>query len=290
MHYTIQTETIRVTVDAHGAELQSLYNKLTNTEYMWSGDEQFWGKRSPVLFPIVGTLKNNTYFFKGSSFNLPRHGFARDKNFILKSQTSNSLLFTLNSDDSTLAVYPFPFQLSILYIINSASLSVTYIVHNTGDGTMYFSVGGHPGFKVPQFLHESYEDYALVFNKKGNVGRWPITPEGLIAAEPVPFLNNTGTIHLKKDLFQKDAIVFKHMALESVKLLSLKSGKGIRFNFGGFPYLGIWAAKNANFICIEPWCGIADSEHSDQLLENKEGINRLDPGSLWQRTWSVTIL
>ncbi len=290
MHYTIQTESIRVAIAAHGAELQSLFDKTTGTEYMWSGDEQFWGKKSPVLFPIVGTLKNNTYFFKGNSYNLPRHGFARDKNFTLKNQADNSLLFTLDSDAGTLAVYPFTFQFSILYTIQGASLSVTYIVKNTGTGAMYFSVGGHPAFKVPLFVHENYEDHALVFNKKEKAGRWPITPEGLIAAEPIPFFNNTDTIHLKKELFQKDAIVFKHLASDSVKLISANSGKGIRFDFGGFPYLGIWAAKNADFICIEPWCGIADGEHSDQLLENKEGINRLEAGSQWQQTWRVTIL
>lgn len=290
MIYTIENKHVRVQVSALGAELQSFYNKQAGIEYMWNADPLYWAKKSPVLFPIVGTLKDNTYSFKGKSYKLGRHGFAREKEFILKEQSDNHFLFTITNDDNTLQVYPFLFEFSIRYSLSATAFSVTYIVRNTGDKAMYFSVGGHPAFKVPLADGEAYTDYFLKFNKKENAGRWPIATGGLIEQEPVPMLTNSDTIPLRKELFYKDAIVFKKLESDIVKLLSAKSNNGISFNFGAFPYLGIWAAKDAGFICIEPWSGIADSVTADQDFTSKEGINQIAPGEIWQKEWSVSII
>lgn len=290
MNHTIENERIRVTVSTKGAELQSLSDKQSGIEYIWNGDPKFWSKRSPVLFPIVGTLKDNTYFFSHKSYKLPRHGFARDKEFSLVESTESSLLFSIKSDESTLAVYPFHFEFLIQYQINKVELGVTYIVKNPTSETIFFSVGGHPAFNVPMFEGDEYSDYQLVFETKESAGRWPITDEGLIGQTPTPLLNDSDTIALSKDLFQKDAIVLKNLKCDSVKLISTKNNRGINFNFASFPYLGIWAAKNADFVCIEPWCGIADSVNSNQTLVNKEGINQLCGDCFWERKWCVSII
>lgn len=290
MNHSIGNERIGITVSTKGAELQSLLDKKSGTEYMWSGDPKFWGKKSPVLFPIVGTLKDNTYFFHHKSYQLHRHGFARDKEFLLKKQTKHSLLFSITSDESTFEVYPFEFEFHIQYVIKEAELSVTYIVKNISTEIIFFSVGGHPAFKVPMFEGDEYTDYKLIFDSKEKTVRWPITEDGLIGTTPTPFLNGCDTIQLNKDLFQNDAIVLKNLKSENVRLISTKSNRGINFNFAAFPYLGIWAAKNADFVCIEPWCGIADNVNTNQTLVNKEGINYLSGDCFWERKWCVTII
>lgn len=288
--YSIQNGFIKIGVAPKGAELQSVSNVVTGQEYMWSGNPAFWGKYSPVLFPIVGALKENTCYVQGKSYQLPRHGFARDMEFRLYEQAADRLGFLLESNKDTLAKYPFSFKFYIDYVINGNTLSVSYRVVNTGEDDMYFSVGGHPAFRLPLLEGELYEDYYLQFSQQESAGKWPVMSDGLLAEEPVPFLENTDRIPLTKALFYKDAIVLKHLNSNSVKLLSGRSGNGFEFDFTGFPYLGIWAAKNANFVCIEPWCGIADSVTADQQLTDKEGINRIGPKEVFKRTWKLTLI
>lgn len=285
--YTIQNDHLSITVQAKGAELVSLYNKKEKLEYMWNGDPAFWGKHSPVLFPIIGALKNNTYYYNNKAYQLGRHGFARDMQFTVVEQTTSSVGFSLVSNADTLQKFPFEFGFDIVYLLQQDRLTVTYRVKNTGNSDMYFSVGGHPAFKVPVVEGTDYDDYYLEFNKTENAGRWPISAEGLIETDAEPFLLNTNKLPLRKELFYRDAIVFKNLRSDTVRLRSSKHDKGIEFNFPGFPYLGIWAAKDAGFVCIEPWCGIADSVNSNQQLTEKEGINRLDPGSVFERSWGV---
>jgi galactose mutarotase-like enzyme len=285
--FTIESSRLKVTIQAKGAELFSIFHQEHQVEYLWNADKAYWAKRSPVLFPIVGTLKNNTYFYKGKPYHLSRHGFARDRDFEVTAQSTHSLTFTISSDEDTLKVYPFPFQFSLIYTVKEEELSVTYSVHNKGSEDLYFSAGGHPAFKVPLTDGATYEDYELLFDKIENAGRWPINKEGLIEKEPVPFFNDTAHLPLSKELFKNDALVFKHLKSGSVQLQSKKAAHGLRFDFSRFPYLGLWAAPGADFVCIEPWCGIADSVESNQQLQDKEGIIPLGAGETFEATWTV---
>jgi galactose mutarotase-like enzyme len=288
--FILENEGLRIRIVAKGAEMQSIYNKKNGLEYLWNGDPAFWGKHSPVLFPIVGTLKKDTYLFEGASYTLGRHGFARDKDFIPVSQSGTSVTLQLVSSEATRPVFPFSFAFDITYMITENKLSVTYTITNRGEQLMFFSVGGHPAFKVPLDENSRYEDHYLQFDKEENAGRWPISPEGLIEKTPVPLLDHTNTLPITKDLFSKDALVFKHLRSSRVKLLSHTSGAGLEMDFTGFPYLGIWAAKQANFVCIEPWCGIADSTDSNQQLTEKEGVIKLGKDEVFERRWSVEVL
>ena len=285
--HTIQNNILKVTIDSKGAELKSILHVGHNLEYMWSGDPAFWAKTSPVLFPIVGTLKENTYFYEGKSYSLTRHGFARDQDFTATSQQDDTITFSFSSDDKTLLVYPFEFVFSIIYALEENKLSVTYRVENRGAKAMLFSVGGHPAFKLPLAETTWYDDYQLTFEKEETVGRWPISKDGLIERDPIPFLQQARELPLTKDLFQKDAIVLKALQSKSVQLSSGKTPHGLRFSFDNFPYLGLWAAPGADFLCIEPWCGIADSVDSDQQLQNKEGMITLPPFEIFEAQWTV---
>jgi galactose mutarotase-like enzyme len=288
--FFLENQQLKISIHPKGAELQGLWSKRHQLEYMWSGDPAFWGKHSPLLFPIVGTLKDNTYYYQGKSYSLSRHGFARDREFGVESHTADAITFLLQSDDATRASYPFDFELRIIYRLLPEGLSTTYEVKNPGKETLYFSVGGHPAFKVPLAPDTAYQDYYLAFDQKETAPRWPISGDGLIESQPQALLQDTAVLPLTKDLFARDALVFKHLASSGVTLRSAKTERGLRMDFPGFPFLGIWAAPKADFVCIEPWCGIADSVDSDQQYVDKEGINRLEAGGVFERTWTLTLL
>ena len=288
--YTIENQELKVDIHPKGAELQSLYHKDYQLEYMWGGDPEFWGKHSPLLFPIVGTLKDNTYYYEGKAYSLPRHGFARDRVFSVETQRADSITFLLQSDDQTRAVYPFEFELRVGYRLVSNKVSTTYQVRNPSPGPMYFSVGGHPAFRVPLVPDTDYTDYYLEFDGVEEELRWPISKDGLIERKPQPLLEDTAVLPLRKELFAKDALVLKHLVSTGVTLRSGRTDRRLRMDFPGFPFLGIWAAPNADFVCIEPWCGIADSVDSDQQWVEKEGINQLEGGGIFHRTWTASLL
>ncbi|WP_298733486.1 aldose 1-epimerase family protein [uncultured Chitinophaga sp.] len=285
----LSNERLSITIAEKGAELQSLTRKDLQLEYLWSGDAAFWGKKSPVLFPVVGGLKNNSYTYDGTAYTLGRHGFARDMVFTVAEQTANSIRFLLTDNADTKKVYPFPFHFEVAYTLDDNRLTVTYRVRNTGNEDMFFSVGGHPAFRVPLAAGTSYADYYLQFNREETAGKWPLSAEGLIERSTQPLLDHTQRLPLKKDLFYADALVLKHLASDAVTLKSDATPHGLEFHFSGFPYLGIWAAKDADFVCIEPWCGIADHVDASGQLTEKEGINQLQAGGLFERSWQVVL-
>jgi galactose mutarotase-like enzyme len=292
---TLRNDTLTALIHPKGAELQSLVH-TNGIQYMWSGDATYWGKRSPVLFPIVGSLKNDTYFFGDKSYTLPRHGFARDMEFTSKKINEKEAVFTLTDSEATRAVYPFPFTLKLRYQLRGSRLLCTYEVSNTGAAEMYFSVGGHPAFALPLVKGTAYTDYSLLFSKAEPLYRYKLengltsdARELLSTIACKPGTENAAIkLQLTPALFYDDAIVLKHLQNYYTTLASNKHEHGLQFDFTGFPYLGIWAAKDAPFVCIEPWCGITDNVNHNQQLTEKEGIIALKTGGSWQRSWSVT--
>jgi galactose mutarotase-like enzyme len=285
----IKNKNITVNINPKGAELTSVFDSHMQTEYMWSANPDFWAKSSPILFPIVGSLKDNTYFFEGKKYNLPRHGFAREKTFLVEKTTENSVTFLLTEDENSLKNYPFKFELRVFYLLENNKLSLTYLVKNSGVNNLYFSVGGHPAFAVPLVQNTDFDAYYLEFNKTENFKRWGLTSEGLVETEPTDFLKDTNIISLTKKLFYGDALVFKNLKSSTITLKSKKTERELKFNFGEFDYLGIWSSKNADFVCIEPWCGIADAANHNQELTQKEGIRKLNPNEVFEKTWSIEI-
>lgn len=280
---------LEVSISPKGAELQSIINKQTGLEYMWNADPNFWSKKSPVLFPIVGGLKNNTYTYKGNSYQLNRHGFARESLFELYEQTASSVSYVLHSNENTLKVYPFEFAFYVSYSIDGNKLTCSYKVGNTGKQELYFSCGAHPAFKVPLVDGTDYTDWYLQFSETENTGKWPLSPDGLILEQPVSCLENANQLPLTKSLFYGDALVFKDLKSTSISIVSNKSPHGLKMDFEGFPFYGIWSAKDANFVCLEPWCGIADNINASGELQDKEGIILLGVGEVWERGWGVEV-
>jgi len=282
----IENDFLKIEVKSKGAELDSLFSKKHQLEYLWSADPNFWARKSPLLFPVVGALKENKYIYEGKEYPMKKHGFARESEFTLENQSGNEISFLLKSDDATREIYPFDFELRVTYSLQRNAVHVTYELRNTGGHEMFFSIGAHPAFKVPLAEGTSYHDYYIEFEEEETAKRHLLNADGLIESAE-DFLRNSSRFNLSKELFYRDAIVFKQIHSGMVSLRSDKTERGLNLYFDGFPYLGIWAAKDADFVCIEPWCGIADSVSHNLQLEKKEGINSLKPGKNFTVVWSV---
>jgi galactose mutarotase-like enzyme len=287
MQSTIKNNYLSVSIQHKGAELCSMKN-ATGIEFLWKGDEKFWPRQAPILFPIVGKLKDFSYTHKRSKYTLPQHGFARDKNFFLKSISDDFVVFYLNSDVESQASFPFEFELMVSYGLIKNKLIVDYKVSNFGTEAMPFSIGAHPGFACPMVGGESFEDYKLVFDTKENLDRL-LLQEGLFSGETEPLLKNESEINLTQNTFAKDAIVVENFKSKFITLQSAKSNHSVKFSIDGFPYLGLWSKPNAPFVCIEPWFGLADSIDSKGDIETKKGIQLLPPQKEFSCSYSIEV-
>lgn len=287
MHY-LENEHIKIAVDSKGAELKSVFNKSNQEELLWQADPEFWGKSSPVLFPIVGTLKNGMYIYDNKEYKLPRHGFARDYIFKLEEVSGSKLVFSLESAIQTLQIYPFLFKLQIIYTLQGCSLQVAYNVRNLSDEkTMYFSLGAHPAFKVGRKAAD-FSSYQLHFNND-NVLKANHLKDGLLTTQQHEVLLNNQKLNLNYKLFENDALVLLDLKSDKITLLDNDDNNILIFEFENFPYFGLWTVQNSGFICLEPWAGVADFENHNQKIETKAGMNTLKPKERWTASWTISI-
>lgn len=279
---TISNSNLTAQIKHFGAELFSLKNSA-NKEYIWEGNPAFWGKHSPILFPIVGTLKNNSYLYNEDEYHLSRHGFAREMEFKLIEKSEKSATFSLISSVETRKVYPFDFELQICYSLEENKLNINYKVINKNEIAMPFSIGAHPALALPG----NFEEYSLEFQQAETL-KYSLLEEGLISnnSNEIPLKNRKLGLNYK--LFERDALVFK--TLESKSITILKNNVPLlKVNFTDFPNLGIWTVKNAPFLCIEPWFGYSDTlvEYAD--LSKKEGIQLLEKNEVFKSNFSIEI-
>lgn len=289
MIYHLENEYLKIAVNLKGAELKSVFNKVSQQELLWQANPEFWGKSSPVLFPIVGALKDGKYMYQGKEYHLPRHGFARDYNFKLEELSGSQLIFSLEATQETLAVYPFLFKLLIGYTLTADCLEVTYKVENLSDDeSMYFSLGAHPAFHVGTKA-DDFLNYALRFNKDATLEANKLH-DGLLTTvkDTITMTNKELPLHYR--LFTNDALVLLHMKSDKIALVNDNDEPVLNFEFENFPYFGIWTVKDSGFICLEPWAGVADFETHNQQLIGKFGINELKPNEIWEASWKVRVL
>ena len=279
----IKNSVLTAEIKHFGAELISLKTNL-NKEYIWEGNPDFWGKHSPILFPIVGTLKNNSFHHNGMEYHLSRHGFARDMEFELTDTTENSATFSIQSSDDTLKVYPFEFELQLIYTLNKNNLFIAYKVINKGKSTMPFAIGAHPAFALPN----QFENYAIAFEKE-EVLEYYLLEDDLISNKTKQLEVHNKQIPLTYDLFENDALIFKTLQSDSLTILE-NENPILRVHFKDFPSLGIWTKMNAPFLCIEPWFGYSDTNDNSGNLLEKEGILILESNETFYSKFSIEIL
>lgn len=281
MTYNIHNSFLTLSVKSAGAEISSLVSKPHSIEYMWQADPEIWGRHAPVLFPIVGRLKNDQYTYEGKSYTMKQHGFARNNEFELVSQAEDQLHFRLLPNDDIRKMYPFDFQMDIMYQLfqeeHEHGVKITYQIHNMGETTMPFSIGGHPGFSCPMVAGEELTDYDVVFEEKENLERH-LLEGGLYNGETSPLLENEQIIPITPTLFDQDALVVHSPKSDIVSLVSRKSGHKLTVDISAFDYLGIWAKPGAPFVCIEPWLGLADYTDATGDIMEKTGVHLLLAG------------
>ncbi|MBE5908916.1 MAG: aldose 1-epimerase family protein [Lachnospiraceae bacterium] len=278
MNHVIENENLKVTVADHGAEVRSIIRKSDNAEMMWQADAAYWGRTSPVLFPLVGNYYEKKSIYQGKTYELGQHGFARDMDFALVKEAADELIFSLKDTEETLQKYPFHFELQIRYVLQDTTVQVQWTVKNTNDETMYFSIGAHPAFNC------DLDTYRLRF-EKGGVPCDSLTANiiandgsGCLSDEVEELELQNGLLTMSDELFARDALIIEKQQADVVTLVN-PSGDAVVSVTCPTPLFGIWSpvGKHAPFMCIEPWYGRCDRVGYDQKLEGREYGNVLAP-------------
>ena len=294
---TIKSDEIEVTVAAKGAELQNIIGP-GGVEYLWQGDPAYWARRSPLLFPIIGSLPGGTFAHEGKTYKLGNHGFVKELEFRLAAQSADSLRFELASDEASLGLYPFRFKLAVTYKVKGDRLEVGFEVTNADSKKMPFSIGGHAAFRAPLVDGESRSDFDLVFEKPETVDRHFLNSDNLLSGETAGFLRGSASIPVASDLFARGAVVLKDHVSRKLTLRSRVSGRFVEVGFPGFTQLGIWSPKCAvggqtveevPFVCIEPWYGVMPLVGSTQDIERKEAVVSLGPGAVFRSAYTIRV-
>lgn len=289
--FAISNRYITVTASRLGAELLEIIG-ADRTMFLWQGDPAVWKGRSPNIFPYIARLTEGRYNYKGRSYNLPIHGFAPTSEFKMTYLDKTKMIFSLNSSDETMKLYPFKFLLEVIYEINKNTLALTYAVKNLTEDTMYFGVGAHPGFNVPIEPSERFEDYYLDFGEPCTPVRIGFSEDCFLNGEDRPFyLEDKQRLALSHNLFDNDAIVLKDMP-KSVALKSKNGNHSVSVYYPDMKYLGLWhtSRKEANFICIEPWSSLPSRKGVVEDLEQQKDLISISSGGSYRNTVTFTFI
>lgn len=287
--YYLENDLLKIAFRERCGELASIFDKKNEIEFMWQADPNVWTWSAPILFPIVGGLKNDTLHVNGASYAMARHGFFRNSIPEVEEHSNRHIVFLLKSSSETKAVYPYDFECRIRFELNDKSLSQRYIVTNTDTTSLYFALGGHPAFRIPFFENENYSDYFIEFEKSEYLETSLLNKEGLFSGETQAVLLSGNKIPLSHSLFENDALVFKAIESRSVRVGSANHNHSIEVSFPNFPYLGLWAKPNADFLCVEPWIGCADSENGHKDISEKEMMQDIGPGETFSAEFMISI-
>ena len=282
MEITLSSGNVTARIESFGAELKSLC--VDDRELMWCADPAFWGKTSPILFPMIGTLKGGKTLINGKEYAIRRHGFVRDTELKPEKITPTTAVFSMEQNEETREMYPFDFRFAVQYTLKSDGVTVTYTVTNNSAEKIPFCIGGHPAFAADG----DFSEYSLVF-RRNETAEVPLynTQTGVYEeANRTSIMNNTNILPLKHELFYNDVLYFENPASRSVELL--KDNHGVRVDFPDFTGLGVWQAKDAPFLCIEPWCGCQDYDTDSGVFTEKRGIEMLGSGETKSYTYCIS--
>lgn len=290
MEYQLENESLKVKLNASGAELTSIQSK-EGIEYLWCGDSKFWGRHAPVLFPIVGRVLDNSYEVtqngQTKSFHLSQHGFARDCQFQMVEESRNQIVFRLDANDETKEKYPYDFSLRIIYELHHTTVKVTYEVENKDQEPIYFAIGGHPAFNCPLIGGETLEDYEIEFEEKERAKRLLMSHEVYVGEEVEDFREKT--IPLSHEFFERGTTILTDLESRTVALKSRRSGHSITMNIEDFPFLGIWSKEEgAPFVCLEPWIGHTDYITASSKLSEKKDFICLEVGRVFTASYTMS--
>jgi len=289
--FYLENSVLRITINQLGAEVSRILSKENSHEYLWNGDETYWKRHSPVIFPIVGSLKDRRLVIDGKDYPMSQHGFARDMNFRMTKQSNGKQIhFRLEDDDDTYRQYPYRFALEIDYELDGYRLGVNWRVINKDSKDMYFQIGAHPAFMCPFAGKGVKTDYYLKVDTDRKLKYSLLDENGLVHYEDNELMTNSGMIEITGDMFDRDALIFEDSGVTKVSLCTPDKMEYISVAFDA-PLFGIWspAGKNAPFICIEPWYGRADRADFSGDIREREYINCIASGESFEAKYYIEI-
>lgn len=291
MTFDLKKGGLRALAQTKGGELVSLRG-ADGLEYIWGGDPAFWSGQNPVLFPIVGSLKDGTVSFDGRPCRMDRHGFARRSEFSLAEQGEDYAVLELRENEETLERYPYPFSLKVAHRLSDSGFSTTFTVKNTGDAPMPFCIGAHTAIRCPLRPGERFEEYELVFEKPEQAGSHLLSPSGVILHDSRRLmLNGSRTLPLDYSLFQEmDTVIFSGLRSGQASLLHRETGRGVCLDFHEFPMVAFWTNPGAPYLCLEPWQGCAAYDNESGEFRDKPFCVILPPGGEKSLTYSFSIV
>ena len=290
--YQLKNEELTLTVISAGAEMKSLKDNKTEQEYLWQADPKFWGRTSPVLFPIVGNYVQKQSVYEGKTYTLSQHGFARDMEFDLESQTEEEIWFVLKDTESTLEKYPFHFALHIGYELCKNEVKVNWTVENTDTKELYFSIGAHPAFNCPVHGEGNKTGYGLKFGGLADtIHHHGNTPDGMAVMEDKVLALKDGCVTFTEGFFDECTYMVEGKQTGEVSLLDREGIPYVTVKFDT-PLFAVWSpeGKNAPFVCIEPWYGRCDATDFTGTLQQRDYENMLPQGGTFKAAYSIAYL
>ena len=291
MEFYLKSGNVEATICSKGAELVSL--KKAGKEYIWSADPAYWNRHAPILFPFVGSLKGKKYRYEGKTYEMGQHGFARDMEFTLVSQTDTKVVMALTETEETLRKYPFRFLLELSYELKGDVLTLGWRVKNTDEKTLYFSIGGHPAFNCPMEGKGKQSEYTLRLLKDGKPLQEIVSAVlegGFVGEDTLEFGLEDGYLPVTPNLFDTNTVILEDGQTDAVSLCDPDGKEYVRVEFD-MPLLGIWTPieKNAPFLCIEPWCGRCDDLDFEGELSEKRWGNALEAGEVFETAYTIRV-
>lgn len=290
MLHTIQNSALSVSIDSLGAQLMAI-TAADGTEYLWNGDPAYWKGRAPTLFPYVGRLTNDSYSYGGKTYSMTRHGFAKLTDFSVQDSGRENLTLRMSDTEETRKIYPFSFRFDVSYVLEDNTLAILYAVENPGSNTMYFGLGGHPGFRVPLEPGKEFTDYRLTFAHPSQPWQVLMSDSYMINGHESPYPLKDGVeLPLRHDLFDHDAIILKNYE-RTVTLSAGEGTKGLTLSCPKMRYLGIWhqPKTDAPYVCLEPWVSLPSRQDVVEDLSQQNDLIALDPDSRYENRWTISI-
>jgi len=293
MIFELQNRNLLVKADSIGAELKSIkrVNDSEDVEYLWQLNPKIWERQAPLLFPVIGRLKDEEYTYAGQTYKIGIHGFARFKDFTTERISDDEINFIFENDEETLIEFPFKFRLTVSYKLNSMDIIKSHKVENLGDSIMPYEVGGHEGYNLALFSDEQMEDYYLEFPDMNSLETYTADDNVMINKEKLSIELDNGKIYLSPEVFKKDALIMDEFVKNKIMLRNTKNDRGIDVEFNDFKYLGIWTKyMRSNYVCIEPWSSLPDCNFLGKELNKKQDVRLLEPKQSEKLSYTITVI
>lgn len=291
MNITLRNEYLTVIISTLGAEIQSVVT-ASGTELMWQADPAVWGRHAPLLFPIIGRLKDQSYTLEGKPISISQHGFARDTEFTIERQSDHSVTLSMADSEATRAVYPFSFRLAITYRLKGASLTKSHTVTNCSEGSMPYEIGGHDGFATSWPSGGTMSDYSISFPGQDAIHPFGMDENCFLTPDKLDYPLTDGALPLPPRVFGLDTVVLEKLPAKQVTLQSRQSPLRLTMDFSDFDFLAIWTKPvdfDTNYVCIEPWTTLPECTFVGTELTDKVGIRVLRSGESETLSYTISV-